>query len=209
MMSKLFTASQPGPRRRADAERSSTAILDAACRVWSTRPEASVEDIAAGAGVTRQTVYAHYPSREVLLASAIERVRIECLAAIDAAAIDEGLPAVALTRLLDAIWKTFAAFPFLLHGPVSHGEGSHTQGHGSYDQHAPVREKLERLARRGQASGDFDRQASPAWLATVMIGMQHTAVDEVNAGRMTASDALAALQHSVPRVFGVERTETG
>jgi AcrR family transcriptional regulator len=32
--------------------------------VLSAQPEASVEDIARAAGVSRQTVYAHFPSRE-------------------------------------------------------------------------------------------------------------------------------------------------
>jgi AcrR family transcriptional regulator len=40
-----------------DAERSISAILDAASRVLGERPDASVEDIAKAAGISRQTVY--------------------------------------------------------------------------------------------------------------------------------------------------------
>lgn len=54
-------------RRRADAERSNAAILDAAAGVLAQRPQASIEEIAKAAGISRQTVYAHFPAREVLL----------------------------------------------------------------------------------------------------------------------------------------------
>ncbi|HVC35581.1 MAG TPA: TetR/AcrR family transcriptional regulator, partial [Chloroflexota bacterium] len=52
------------------------------------------------AGVTRQTVYAHYASRELLLGAVSDRARAEAIAAVDAAALDEDPPAVALARLL-------------------------------------------------------------------------------------------------------------
>ncbi|MGH3112703.1 MAG: TetR/AcrR family transcriptional regulator, partial [Gaiellaceae bacterium] len=87
-----MTESGPLPRRRrrADAERSIAAILDAAIEVLSERPAASVEEIAGAAGVARQTVYAHYPSREALLQAVVDRALAETVAAIDAAEPDEG-----------------------------------------------------------------------------------------------------------------------
>ena len=68
-------------RRRADAEQNVTAILQAATKVLSAQPEASVEDIARAAGVSRQTVYAHFPSRETLLNAVIEQATAEVSAA--------------------------------------------------------------------------------------------------------------------------------
>jgi AcrR family transcriptional regulator len=186
-------------RRRADAERSIAAILDAAVLVLGERPEASVEDVAAAAGVTRQTVYAHYSSREALLNAAIDRVTEEAVAALDAARLDEGPAVAALLRLLDASWRTFEHYPILLHAgsaPVG--------GQESHDRHKPVLDRLERLVRRGQDAGEFDRRLSPTWLLAATIGLGHSAGGEVAAGRMTAEEATAALRHSILRVFGVD-----
>ncbi|MGR6999045.1 helix-turn-helix domain-containing protein [Yinghuangia aomiensis] len=63
MASSRDTA-KPPRRRRADAQRSIDAILDAARRLLGDRLDVGMEDIAAAAGVTRQTVYAHFPSRD-------------------------------------------------------------------------------------------------------------------------------------------------
>lgn len=183
-------------RRRADAERSIAVILDAAARVLGERPDASVEDIAEAAGVTRQTVYAHFPSREKLLSSVVDRVTAEVVTAMDAAEPDRGPPAAALVRLLDASWQTVERYPFVFQPQPMSPQESHAV-------HRPILERFERVIRRGQDIGDFDRRLSPTWLLAATIGLAHAAGEEVGGGRMTADDAAHALRHSVLRVFGV------
>src|SRR5215472_19147855 len=132
------SAAQPRARRRrrADAEQSVAAILAAAVQVLNADPAASVEDIAHAAGVSRQTVYAHFPSRQALLDAVVERATAEAVAAFEAAGLDEAPPAEALTRLLDAGWKASALYPFLWHLPaVSAGE--------DLDRHGPVVDRLQ------------------------------------------------------------------
>ncbi len=72
-------------------------ILDAAVQLVGERPDAGLEAIAA-AGVMRQTVYTHYPSREQLLAAVVDRVTEEVVAAMDAAEPDAGTAVDALLR---------------------------------------------------------------------------------------------------------------
>jgi len=194
MMSELSPPAPSRRRRRADAERSSAAILDAACRVWSVRPDASIEDIAAAADVTRQTVYAHYASRELLLGAVVERARADAAAAIDAA-LAAASPAAALVRLLRSSWQILARYPFLLDSAMTPMSAQEAQ-----EQHEP---RLAWLIRRGQDTGDFDRSLSPTWLLAVLVGLHQAARAEVDAGRMTAADAATALEHSILRVFGV------
>ena len=104
-------------RRRADAEQNITAILQAATKVLTSQPEASVEDVARAAGVTRQTVYAHFASREALLNAVIEQAMAEASAAFEAAGLENAAPAEALIRLLDVGWQVSARYPFLWNLP--------------------------------------------------------------------------------------------
>jgi AcrR family transcriptional regulator len=194
----LTTVSEIRPRRRrADAQRSISAILDAAVQVVGARPDASVEEVAAAAGVSRQTVYAHFASRDVLLAAVVERATAEAIAAIDAAGLDDGPPTEALMRLLEVTWGMFARSPLLLHPaaapPMTAAE--------SDELHRPVVERLDRLVRRGQEAGEFDRELSRPWLLATLMALGHAAGHEVGSGRMTADEAFAALRTSVLRVF--------
>src|ERR1035438_2148195 len=97
-------------RRRADAEQNVAAILDAAITVLAEQPEASIEDIAKVAGVSRQTVYAHYASREALINAVIERGSTEVKLAYAAAQLEDAPPTEALLRLLDIVWETSARY---------------------------------------------------------------------------------------------------
>lgn len=184
-------------RRRADAEHSQAAILQAAIRVLNEEPAASVDDIARAAGVSRQTVYAHFTSREALLSAVIERATAEVIAAFEAAGLEDAPPAQALIRLLEAGWQASARYPFLWHlPPVSAGEDA--------DRHAPVIERLHEIIRRGQERGDIDRGLAPGWLVTAALALGRAAEEEVKAGRMTIGEATTAVHHSFLRLFGLD-----
>lgn len=184
-------------RRRSDAERSAAVVLEAAVQVLGRQPDAKVEQVAAAAGVTRQTVYAHYPSRPLLVAAVLDRISAEAVVALDAADVDSGTVAEALLRWLDVTWRLFDRYPLLLHPSVTA-----TDQADSERQHAAVNERLERLIRHGQATGEFDGALSPAWLVSATIALGHAAGGEVAAGRMTTAQAAAALRHSILRLYG-------
>lgn len=155
-----------------------------------------MEDIARAAGVARQTVYAHFPTRETLLRAVQERALAEAVAAIDAAELQKGTAAAALDRLVRAGWQTLERYPLLMElrvGWTAEEELAH---------HRPILERLERLIRRGQRRGEFDRALPVNWLLTSFLALSHAAGEEVRAGRMTADTALTALRQSVLRLFG-------
>ncbi|MBB4661134.1 TetR/AcrR family transcriptional regulator [Conexibacter arvalis] len=186
------------PRRRADAERSVAAILEAAVELLGRRPDASMSEIASAAGLTRQTVYAHYASREALLTAVAERARGQALAAIDAAAPAEGPPAEALERLIAAWWETVARHARVL-GTLA---GAYPSDAAVRELHAPIVERLERLARRGQRAGDFDRDLPAGWMAAAFLGLMHASAEQVAVGGVDAADAGRALARAVPRAWG-------
>jgi AcrR family transcriptional regulator len=182
-------------KRRADATRSSTAVLDAAIVLLGRQPQASMEQIAAAAGVARQTVYAHYASREALLGAIAARLTIEVAAALNAVDLDTGSAAACLSRWLEASWHLLERYPVLLHGELAASAAP-----DDYESHLPITERLSKLLRRGQQNGEFDTTLPTAWHVAAIISLGHTAAQEVTAGRMNADDAGAAFRRSVLRV---------
>ncbi|WP_020667515.1 TetR/AcrR family transcriptional regulator [Amycolatopsis nigrescens] len=188
----------PARNRRADARRSRSAILDAAIRLLNSQPEVSVEAIATAAGVTRQTVYAHFPSRDQLLAAALDQVTEETVAAMDAVELDSGPAADALLRLLDASGRLAGRYSVLL----QHTSSLPVSKEDDHERHAPVADRLRKVIQRGQANGEFDDRLAPGWLVAVTISLAHTAGEEVDARRMSETEAAEALRTSLFRVFG-------
>lgn len=99
---------------RADARRNRDRILDTAMRHFSSHGiTASLEEIAREAGVGAGTLYRHFPSREALLAAALEEQQEELLArSRQARAIDD--PDAALGAWLGALQdylRTFNGLP--------------------------------------------------------------------------------------------------
>jgi AcrR family transcriptional regulator len=193
MADTLDTATPPR-RRRSDARRSIDAILSAARTVLGERPGASMEDIAAAAGVTRQTVYAHFPSREALIAALLHAVGAETVAAMDAALLDTVPPADALRQFLDIGWQLIHRNPHLL------GPALTRNPPGSNDPHHAGTARLEQIIRRGQRAGDFDRTLPATWLTAAILGLFSTAAEQVAAGRLTKSQAAAVLLDSTLRL---------
>ncbi|WP_203708893.1 TetR/AcrR family transcriptional regulator, partial [Asanoa iriomotensis] len=182
---------------RSDARRSRASILDAAVVLLNEEPDPSVEAIATAAGVTRQTVYAHFPSREALLAAVLDRVTDEAMAELDAVDLDAGTATEALLRLLDTSARITARHRLLFQRanavPVTPREDD--------ERHQPVTARLIKVIVRGQRAGEFDDQLPPDWLATLTIRMGHAAAEEADAGRMSPAAADAALRTSLLRLL--------
>ncbi|MFI0721860.1 TetR/AcrR family transcriptional regulator [Streptomyces sp. NPDC021224] len=187
----------PPRRRRADAQRSIDAILNASRVVLGERPDASMDDIASAAGVTRQTVYAHFPSRDALVAALIEAAAAEYLTALDAAGLDSAPPAEALAQFLDAGWRFLRRHPMLLNPTAPR---TPEPNHNALSDVVPPR--LERLVTRGMDSGAFDVSLPAAWLAAAIVGLQHAAAAEVAAGHLLPDDAEALCLESALRLCG-------
>jgi AcrR family transcriptional regulator len=180
-------------RRRPDARRSIDAILNAARAVLGERPDASMEDIATTAGVTRQTVYAHFPSRDALIAALLQAAGAETVAAFDAARLDAAPPADALRQYLDIGWDLVRRHPYLL-GPAL------ARNPPGSDHHQAGTARLEQIIRRGQRAGHFDRALPAAWLAAAIVGLFRAAAEEAAAGRLPPGKAAAVLLDSALRL---------
>jgi AcrR family transcriptional regulator len=195
-MADTLDTATPNRRRRSDARRSIDAILDAARTMLGERPDASMEDIATAAGVTRQTVYAHFASRDALIAALLQAAGAETVAAMDAACLDTVPPADALRQFLDIGWELIRRYPFLLSPALARNPP------GSDDPHQAGTARLERIIRRGQRAGDFDRALPATWLTAAVLGLGQAAAEQVAAGRLTAGQAGTMLVDSTLRLCG-------
>lgn len=182
---------------RVDAQRNLEAIVSTAVDVLADRPDASMTDIAAVAGVTRQTVYAHFPSRARLLEAVLERAVGDACARMDASGLDDGPADEVLGRLVHESWRELEKHARLLE--AMQRELAPALVH---ERHAPVTRRLERLIRRGRREGAFSDDLPVAWLVAAYLGLVHAAGEAVASGRLRARDAEPALQASVRAVLG-------
>jgi AcrR family transcriptional regulator len=206
----LATVAEPvaqrSRKRRLDAERSRAAVLDAAIAVLGRQADASIEDIATAAGVVRQTVYAHFPSRTALLAAVIDHLTAETVRALDALDLTTPPPGEALRRWLEASWTIVVRYPVLLSPVVADAAPPADE----LDRHRPVTAHLVELVRRGCRAGVFEAGHSEGWIISATIALGHAAGQQVAAGRMTPDEAGAAYRDSVLRlVLRPSITEAG
>jgi AcrR family transcriptional regulator len=182
-------------RQRAEARRSIATIMDASVALLGRQPDASMDEIATAAGVSRQTIYAHYPSRDALLQAVSRRITDEVAEELGNLDLDRGSAVDALGRWLDASWALLKRYPVLLTSAIVAPEGEDEQA-----RHQPVIAGLLRLIERGRRQREFDRAMPTTWYLAAIIGLGHAAGQEVIAGRMTPAKAGAAFRESVLRV---------
>src|SRR5215216_1207588 len=106
---------------------------------------------------------------EVLAERALDRT----VAAIDAAEPNRGPPILALDRLIRALWESIERHARVLEA-LAQGFRSAEEVHGF---HSPILDRVERLVRRGQRAGDFDRRLAPGWIATSFLALMHAAAE--------------------------------
>jgi AcrR family transcriptional regulator len=183
-------------RRRADAERSVARIQDAAIEALASDPEVSMAEIARRAGVVRATIYVHFPTREALIEAVTERAIFEAVGVIEAAEPDRGTPADALRRVVTAAWRALGRFHALVALNVQLPPEELRRRH-----HA-ILAMLEPLIERGQRDGTFRSDVPTGWHLSMILALVHAASAELQAGRMRADDAEAAVVATVLGAVG-------
>jgi AcrR family transcriptional regulator len=175
-------------RRRADAERSVTAILDAGLEALASDPDSSMSEIARRAGVVRATIYVHFPTRTALLDAVMEHAIEQVVEAMNRAEPARGRPAEALERVLLATWRELARF----HGLLALNT-ARLSAEELHRRHVPMLDQLEPLIERGQREGAFRSDLPIAWHLAVIRAIVHAASASIEGGRLEESEAEAAM----------------
>ncbi len=181
---KIQTGEASAPkRRRADAERSISSIIDAALEALASDPNASMAEIARRAGVVRATIYMHFPTRESLLDAVMEHATALVADAIRQAEPNRGEPTEALERVLLATWQQLSQFHSVLGINISRLSAKELRR-----RHLPMTKQFIPLLERGQAEGVFRSDVSATWLIAVLRAIVHVASTELQAGRLSQAE---------------------
>jgi TetR/AcrR family transcriptional repressor of mexCD-oprJ operon len=178
--------------RRATAERNVQAILDAAEDLLDQRGQPSVSAVATEAGVSRVTVYAHFPTSEALLEAVVRRSVGRSTAAMDEARPEHGPPAEALARVLAAGWQELDRS-----GAVAAAAATQLSPDALTRTHESAHERVRELVERGQADGSFRTDLPAGWLVASCFALIHACAGEVRAGRIDPGRGLDVLTATV------------
>jgi AcrR family transcriptional regulator len=178
--------------RRVIAEHNIQAILDGAERLLRRGEQPSISAVAAEAGVSRPTVYAHFPDRPVLLRALVERTVRHAMSAIEAAEPDRGPAGDALGRLIAASWQQLAG-----HDDIARAAARALSPDAMREAHESARGVIGKLIERGRRDGSFRTDAPVGWLVTASLALIHAAAEAVRAGELDAAAAPETVSRSV------------
>ena len=196
-----MTSQRSTSYHREVATRNVEAILDAAEELLRQEGHATISAVAVRAGVSRVTVYAHFPTCKALLEAAVERAVLHTMAALEAASPTDGPAAEALERVLASGWQQLARYQ-----AMAQAVSELLSPEAVTRTHQAAHQAVARLLARGQAEGSFRTDLPADWLVPASIALIHACNDAVRAGRIDPGDALRILTTSVRDLFtGTQR----
>lgn len=166
-------------RRR---ERTEREILLAAARLLIVDRGASMQEIAAAAGVGRTTLHRYFPSREALIRSIAMDALRECESAIEESRIGEGPVAEALQRLFERLVPIGERYHFLLAEAQLDDDPEYLTAEEKID--APICGLIE----RGREDGTLRADVPVAWIFKSVETLLFAAWEGVREGELAPRD---------------------
>ena len=124
--------------------------------------QASMNDVAAAAGVARATVYRYFPNRHALFDELAQAAVGDAEAGLASARIDEVAPDEGIARAVRALVDVGDSFVFLARERVRSDPERFERG---------ITRPLRHLFERGQAGGDIREDIASARLTESLIGL--------------------------------------
>ncbi|MFF1450869.1 TetR/AcrR family transcriptional regulator [Streptomyces sp. NPDC058274] len=157
-------------------------VLRSAAALLTRKATATMDEVARAAGISRATLHRQFAGRDALV-RALEVLGIqECETALDAARLDEGPASEAVRRLVREIEPAAGLLAFLV------TENQLFEGDAQHEGWSRLDARIGGLFRRGQQSGEFRIDLTPAWLTEALYGLIGSGAWAVMDGRVAAKD---------------------
>ena len=178
------------PRKPHDID----SLTDVALRVFAERgyDGASMDDVAAAAGITKASIYHHVAGKEALLARGLTRALDALFAVLDEPPAREGR---ALTRLRYIVARvaetTLVLLPELT--VLVRARGSSRTERDALERRRAFDRIVTDLLAQAQRDGELRADLSPALAARLIFGMSNSAVEWYRRGAMTPAAIAQAI----------------
>ncbi|MDI9894352.1 TetR/AcrR family transcriptional regulator [Rhodococcus sp. IEGM 1381] len=156
------------------------AVSAAAARHLALFPAASMQELAAAAGVSRATLFRRFPSREALVVELCEAAVRAFVGIVDATDPGRGTPTAALARVVSELAELGPMVGLLGLQPLA----EHVES-ALLEQISAAEGRLRHLIRRGQEAGEFRVEVDPEWFLTMSTWLMVGSADSVRLGRLT------------------------
>lgn len=157
-------------------------VLRSAAALLTRKSTSTMDEVAKAAGISRATLHRHFAGRDTLV-RALEGLGIEeCEAALTAARLGDGTAQEAVRRLVRELEPAAGLLAFL------YTENQLFEGEGQNEGWARIDAGIAALFRRGQQSGEFRIDLTPAWLTEALYGLMASGAWAVSEGRVASKD---------------------
>lgn len=187
-MAQTLSDQPTGDRvRRIDARRNLEAIIDAAVPLLCEHPRASMQQIAAAAGLHRATVHRHFPSRDDLLDELRQRAYIQSY---------EGLAGVMASPSAEPGDTLERAAAVLIAPGDRYRLHLYTTWRSTANEHRAVEigEGLVAIVTAAQAAGQARQDLPAAQLAAIFGGLIFALLPQIADGSTTVAGAARTIR---------------
>lgn len=157
-------------------------VLRSAAALLTRKSTSTMDEVARAAGISRATLHRHFAGRDALVRALEDLGLQECEAALDRAGLRDGSAQEALRRLVREFEPAAGLLAFL------YTENQLFEGETQNEGWSRIDARLAALFRRGQESGEFRIDLTPAWLTEALYGLIGSGAWAVQDGRVAAKD---------------------
>ncbi|PZE73215.1 TetR/AcrR family transcriptional regulator [Curtobacterium sp. MCPF17_018] len=196
----MTTTEQPSRAPRRDATENRAALLDAAKTCLQQDPDASIETIAASAGLSRRAVYGHFPSRDDLVREVVTAGAARIAAAMPTTSdLQELPPAARLAAIAVTLWTEVSHVRSMARVAVRSPFAEPVA-----EVFTPLRSQVRQACALGIADGAMRNDVDPETLGRLVEGACIAVLDEATRSGTSDEDGRRMVVVSALGTAGID-----